>query len=304
VNKLSEVILIRPKNFGFNHQTASSNSFQNDSEFSENHRSLAIAEFDSMVNEMLNVGLNVHVIEDTAHPIKPDAIFPNNWISTHPDGTVVLYPMSAENRRLERRLDLISTLKKNFIVERVIDLSSFEIENVFLEGTGSIVFDHTNHLAYACRSSRTDVDALRILCHKIGYHPIVFDAITSDRMPIYHTNVMMSVGKYFVAICLESIPNVQERNHVLETICRSSKEVIDLSYSQLNSFAGNMLELLFANGKSILLVSKTAYDSFTFDQMNRLSIHARILPISIPTIEYFGGGSVRCMVLENFLIRR
>ncbi|MES2480005.1 MAG: arginine deiminase-related protein [Bacteroidota bacterium] len=293
--------MVRPAHFAFNEQTAESNSFQNAPEDISGMQTKVLAEFDSAVATLRDVGVDVWVIEDTDNVIKPDAIFPNNWISTHEDGTVVLYPMLTPNRRAERRMDIVESLKENFEVSRILDLSSYEGTNEFLEGTGSVVFDHEACLAYACLSPRTHLSVLQHLCDEIGYKPVVFHSVDEQGQDVYHTNVVMGIAKEFVVICLESVRDEQERALLAKSIETSGKEIIDISFNQVKCFAGNVLAVNNELGENYLALSVTAYSSLSEGQKERISRHAAFLPISIPTIETIGGGGVRCMLAQNFL---
>ena len=243
----------------------------------------------------------IRVVEDTDLPRKPDAIFPNNWVSFHEDGTVVLYPMCAENRRSERRMEIIEALGTEFRIEKIVDLSHFENEGRFLEGTGSIMFDHENKIAYACLSPRTDAALFDEVSQTLGYTPISFRAVDAKGRAIYHTNVMMCIGVGFAVICLESIENAEEKETVVESLKRSGLEIIDISFEQMNKFAGNMLEVSGKNGKVFLVQSQRAFDSLRKEQIAVLEKYCELLPIPIPTIETIGGGSARCMMAEIFL---
>ena len=298
----NSVFLIRPVSFNYNAETALSNSFQNKTELSPSEVvQKAIEEFDALSEKLKSRGVDVNVFEDTAEPIKPDAIFPNNWISLHDNGVIVLYPMLAPNRRLERRTDIIESLKKKFSVTNVIDLSEYENENRFLEGTGSVVFDHQNKIAYACLSPRTDQGVLIDLCKRLNYKPAYFYSHDREGKEIYHTNVMMCVGDRFVVICLESISDLEERKSIIESLKKTNHEIIDISFNQMNHFAGNMLMLKTKDNNSILAMSKSAFDGLTNDQRKQLEKHSELFPLSIPTIETIGGGSARCMIAEIFL---
>lgn len=298
----NSIFLIKPTNFGYNLETSISNAFQNEVNLDEQEiKTKVLAEFEEMANLLLQKGIGVTIIEDTEFPIKPDAIFPNNWISMHADGKVVLYPMLAENRRLERRTDILETLKQDFKITEVIDLSHSEKENQILEGTGSIIFDHKNRNAYACISPRTDKDLFINLCKEIDYSPIYFHSYDQNGKEIYHTNVMMNIGNGYVVICLESITDVSEKQMVTESFNNTNHQIIDLSQEQLKSFCGNMLELGRANDKNLLAMSSSAFDALSKEQKEALSDYCELLPISIETIETIGGGSVRCMIAEIFL---
>jgi hypothetical protein len=287
------LLMIRPKSFGYNSQTESSNAFQNKGELDTR---LALKEFDKMVDVLMAHEISIEVFDDTLEPEKPDAIFPNNWLSLHEDGRVVLYPMMAENRRLERRPDIIEKLKNRFMINDVLDLSTEESNARYLEGTGSIIFDHSNRLAYACRSQRTSEILLAELCKKINYKPIMFDALDELGKSIYHTNVMMGIGEKFAIVCLDAIRKDEDQELVLENMANTNHKVISISYDQLKSFAGNILEVKSASGENILLISDTALRSLLPGQVNAITRFAELLPISIPTIEKIGGGGVRCMV--------
>ena len=290
-------------NFGFNEQTAGSNAFQNRNAEQQLVQDKALTEFDTMVTKLRDNGVEVIVIQDTAEPHTPDSIFPNNWVSFHRDGTVFLYPMMAENRRLERREDIIIGLENEFKINHVIDLSRFESENKFLEGTGSMVLDRENKLAYACLSPRTDKDVLDLFCLESGYKPVLFHAVDQSGMDIYHTNVLMCVGSNFVVICLESIKDTAEKLTVIDTIAASQKQLIDISFDQMNHFAGNMLEVQNLQGEKLIVMSKSAWDSLNQQQKDQLSSFCKPVYSDISTIESNGGGSARCMMAEVHLPR-
>lgn len=297
------ILLVRPQNFGYNSETAKSNEFQNKSQDADENaiKQKALAEFDRFAQTLYSKGVNIRVFEDTEFPQKPDAIFPNNWVSFHEDGTVILYPMQAQNRRSERRMDIIETLGQEFHVEKIVDLSHFEKENRFLEGTGSIVFDHSNKTAYACLSARTDAELLNEVSEILGYTPLTFQALDADGKAIYHTNVMMCIGPGFAAMCLESIGNAAERATVIESLKNGGIEIIDISFEQMNRFTGNMLAVTNSDGKVFLVLSKNALDSLNKEQIAILESYGELLPVAIPTIEHYGGGGVRCMMAEVFL---
>jgi hypothetical protein len=297
----STIMLIRPRNFGYNAETAVNNAFQELPH--ESHVAVAreaAEEFSSFAESLREKGINVLVFDDTAEPVKPDAVFPNNWVSFHPDGTVILYPMFAPSRRNERRADIIEQVKENFEVKKVVDLSHYEKENRFLEGTGSIVFDHKQKLAFACISPRTDVELLNVVCRELGYEPVVFSASDKGGMQIYHTNVMMCITDRFAVLCMESIKEPSEKKTVLEKLKEGGREIIDITFSQMTHFAGNMLGLIGKKGP-VLVLSQSAYESLSPFQVERLSNYSELLPLSIRTIETIGGGSARCMIAEVFL---
>ena len=298
-----EILMVRPFQFYFNQQTAANNFFQSNINI-ENANELAIAEFDAMVERLRAQQINVKVIQDTKDPSTPDSIFPNNWISTHTNGTLCLYPMFAQNRRAERKLSVIEFLQANYKIENTLDLTDLEKEGIFLEGTGSMVLDHQNKLAYGCLSERLDKNAFYEWCDKMQFKAIAFKAVDDKTQPIYHTNVMMCMGNQFVVICLESIPNEQEKQIVLESFKKSNKEVIEISQDQLNHFAGNMLQIFDTNEKPHLIMSEQAHTSLDPAQVKSLEKYNPILPISIPTIEALGGGSTRCMMAEIYLINK
>lgn len=285
--------MLRPKSFGFNAQTENSNAFQNKD---GGNTRVALQEFDKMIDVLMSHEISVEMFDDTIEPEKPDAIFPNNWISFHEDGRAILYPMMAENRRRERRPDIIEKLKDRFTISDLLDLSDEEYKGRYLEGTGSMIFDHVNKFAYACRSPRTNESLVRELCQKINYNPIVFDAIDEQGKPIYHTNVMMSVAEKFSVVCLDSIRKDEDQELVLGNLSKTNHKIISISYAQLRSFAGNIIEVKSRSGENFTLISETALRSLLPGQVNAITRFTELLPISIPTIEKVGGGGVRCMV--------
>ncbi len=303
----SDVLMIRPVRFIGNPQTAASNAFQANAVMTdEEAQQLALAEFDAVASALSSAGVGVHIVEDTLQPHTPDSIFPNNWVSFHADGTIVLYPMLAPNRRAERREDILHELsgKHGFHTSRVIDLTHHERADQFLEGTGSLVLDRANRIAYACISPRTDLDVLGEFAQRLDYDVVSFEATDASGVPIYHTNVVMSVGERFAAVCSASIRET-ERAGVLETLRKTSHVILDLSHEQMNAFAGNMLELRTSNGESVVAMSTRAFESLTAKQRELLQLHAaRIVAVPIPTIETLGGGSVRCMLAEVALPRK
>jgi hypothetical protein len=298
-----EILMVRPYQFYFNQQTAANNFFQSNVNI-ENANELAIAEFDAMVEKLRAHQIKVNVVQDTKDPSTPDSIFPNNWVSTHEGGTLCLYPMFAQNRRSERKSTVIDFLESNYKIENTLDLTDLEKEGIFLEGTGSMVLDHQNKLAYGCLSERLDKNAFYEWCDKMQFKAIAFKAVDDKAQPIYHTNVMMCMGDQFVVICLDSIPNEKEKQIVLESFKKSNKEVITISQDQLNHFAGNMLQVFDINEKPHLIMSEQAHTSLDPAQVKSLEKYNPILPISIPTIEALGGGSTRCMMAEIYLINK
>jgi len=297
----SHILMIRPVNFGFNEETAGSNAFQDRNAATDGVNEKAQQEFDRMVNTLRGEGVDVTVIDDTPEPYTPDSIFPNNWVSFHDDGGVFLYPMQAENRRLERREDIINQLEDNFAVKHIIDLSRFEVEDKFLEGTGSMVLDRMNKIAYACLSPRTDRELLNLFCEQAGYTAVSFDAVDEKGQAIYHTNVLMCVGSKFAVICLDSIPNPHEKIVVKESLQSTQKEIIDISFAQMNRFAGNMLEVQNAEGETLIMMSKNAFNALEDEQKNTLEKYGKLVYSDINTVETNGGGSARCMMAEVHL---
>ena len=303
MNTTAQILMVRPVNFAFNVQTAGSNSFQDEKAKNLDVQQSALQEFDGLVELLRANGVQVLVIDDKPSPHTPDSIFPNNWISTHNDGKVFIYPMEANNRRLERRPEFLQELHNKFEIHSEIDLTYLESERKYLEGTGSMVLDRQNKLAYACISPRTDEQALSIFCDLSGYRPITFHAFSQRGKAIYHTNVMMCIGNSFAAVCLDSIPDNAERHSITKSLTESGKEIIPISYEQLKHFAGNMLELQSSKGDSLLVMSQQAYESLSQTQINALSRYTRLVYSPLNTIENCGGGSARCMIAEIYLER-
>ncbi len=297
----SQLMMVRPAAFGYNEQTAHTNLFQqhNTRDSITEIQYSASKEFDSYVELLVSKGLQVTVIEDTLQPPKPDAIFPNNWISMHHDGTIFLYPMCAENRRWERRMDILEQLKQNFSINKVVDITSSEDQNRFLEGTGSIIFDHANNIAFAGISQRTDISLFKEHCKKIGYEPIAFHTLGDKNTPIYHTNVMLTIGQNFALIGADCIIE-KERRKIMQIIKDTYEDVIELSNVQITAFAGNMLQVGTPENH-FLVMSRTAYKSLTSSQIALIEKHTQILDVPIDKIERIGGGSARCMLAEIFL---
>ncbi len=296
------ILMVRPASFGYNEQTALSNAFQNKLNIeSQRVRQLVLSEFDAFVDKLRYHGVVVMVIEDNPEAKNPDAIFPNNWISLHADGTVVLYPMCTPNRQSERRMDIIEKLKENHSVTRIVDLSFNEKENRFLEGTGSIIFDHINKIAYACLSPRTDKNLFIDTCKLLGYDAVYFDAVDEDGTAVYHTNVLMCLAEHFVVICLNAVQNQNQKEMITASFKKAGQEIVDISFEQMSHFAGNMLALKSKKGTNLLAASQRAYDSFSQDQLSMIEKYCTLVPLPIPTIETIGGGSARCMIAENFL---
>ena len=304
------ILMIRPINFRMNEQTAVNNYYQKvlDNLLPATVNAKAQQEFDDYVEKLQSVGINVVVISDTSDADTPDSIFPNNWISFHENGTVALYPMFAENRRLERREDVLDILEeKGFEIESVIDYSSAEEEDYFLEGTGSLLLDRVNRKAYCALSPRADEDLFIEFCEDFEYTPVIFTAkqtVNGERKEIYHTNVMMCLAETFAVICLASIDDKKEKKNVLKHLKEDKKEVIELTEAQVNSFAGNMLQVKGVNDELFIIMSTAAYDSLTKSQILRIEKHCKIISSSLDTIEACGGGSARCMMAEVFLSKK
>ena len=300
----SAVLMIRPARFESNPQTLASNSFQEPPAASPaQQQAAAVREFDGLVAVLRDAGIEVIVVEDTNEPHTPDAIFPNNWISMHADGRVVLYPMEAENRRTERRHDIVDFLARqcNRQVTEIVDLSPHENDGHFLEGTGSLVLDRPHRIAYACLSSRTHLTPLGDFAQRMDYDVVAFDAVDADGVPIYHTNVLMSVGKDTAVICDVAIPRPEQREAITARLRSSGHRIVSLDYAQLAAFAGNMLELRNRAGERIVAMSQAAFDALREDQRAALSANARLVSAPIDTIESSAGGSVRCMLAEIHL---
>ena len=298
----STILMIRPAAFGFNNETADNNFFQTEQKLnSQLIQQFALEEFDKMVTVLRDHDIDVLVIEDTQEPIKPSAIFPNNWLITSPAGIVSIFPMYAQNRRAEKRDDILKTLTEKFVVKDVKDWSEFEVEGKFLEGTGSMVFDHDNNVIYACYSPRTDLSVLEKFANANDYRAIVFLATDKNNQPVYHTNVVMTLGEKFAVLCEEAIDEEWELIAIRQLLDSSGHEIIRITRDQMYSFAANMLQVKNKSDEHFLVMSQTAYESLTIEQREQLSSFCKLLPIPIPTIEKAEGGSVRCMMAEIFL---
>lgn len=297
----SHLLMIRPVSFGFNEQTAANNTFQSQSGDQQSVQTRALAEFDGLVKVLRDNGVSVTVIEDTVEPHTPDSIFPNNWISFHETGDVFTYPMQAENRRLERREDIITKLEDNFKVKHIIDLSRFEHDGQFLEGTGSMVLDREHKIAYACLSPRTSTKVLDTFCKQTGYRQVTFHAFDQNGFAIYHTNVMMCIGTNFAVACLDSINDAIEKEDFIHSLKSTGKQIIDISFDQMNHFAGNMLEIRNNAGDTLIVMSRSAFDILNYQQKAILSSFGKLIYSDINTIETNGGGSARCMIAEVHL---
>lgn len=296
-----KILMIRPASFGYNPQTAESNKFQKKADLSDEEiQAKALREFDSMSEKLKELGIEVLIFEDTKEHHTPDSIFPNNWFSTHPGGTFCLYPMEAEARRFERNPQIVDKIKKEINRVQTLDLSDFEKQSKFLEGTGSLVLDHTNKIAYASISSRTNPQVLTNWANALGFRLVKFHSFDQNNAPIYHTNVMMCLGNDFAVICLQSIADKAERQTVIESLQTSGREIVEISFGQMENFAGNMLLLQNNSGEKILVMSKRAFESLHKKQIETLESHAEIASFDIDIIEQCGGGSVRCMIAEIF----
>jgi hypothetical protein len=303
----NSILMIRPVSFRMNEQTAVNNYYQKVLEniTAETVQLNALQEFDAFVTKLQFIGVNVIVVNDRKEEDTPDSIFPNNWISFHQNGDIALYPMFAENRRLERREDILDILEeKGFLINNIIDYTSAEDEQIYLEGTGSLLLDRVNKKAYCALSPRAEEDLFIEFCEDFEYTPVPFIAnqtVDGKRFPIYHTNVMMALAETFAIICLDSIDDKKERKNILKHLKEDGKEVIEITEAQVNNFAGNMLQVLGNNDTRFLIMSSAAYKSLTKTQIDRIEKHCKILHSSLDTIEACGGGSARCMMAEVFL---
>ena len=301
------ILMVRPVSFRMNEQTAVNNYYQQviDNLTSESVQFKALQEFDSFVEKLRAIGVQVIVIEDQKNSDTPDSIFPNNWVSFHESGDVALYPMFAHNRRLERRDDILDKLEElGFLIENMIDYTSAEAEELYLEGTGSLLLDRVNSKAYCALSPRADEDLFIEFCEDFEFTPIIFvsyQTVNNKRLPIYHTNVMMCIGEKFAVICLDSIDDKKEKKNVIKHLKEDGKEIIAISEEQVNSFAGNMLQVLGSNDERYTVMSNAAFESLTKQQINQIEKYSKILHSSLDTIEACGGGSARCMMAEVFL---
>ena len=300
------VFMVRPAHFGYNEETAENNAFQNKDEDRDQNKTILKAkqEFDSMVYQLRDHKIYVDVWDDHAGVVKPDAVFPNNWISFHLGGKLITWPMYAENRRIERDPKIIEHFETVYDVKKRYEFESFEEQNIFLEGTGSLVLDREKKVAYACGSPRTDISIFDKFCVLMGYEPVYFTATDENGQDIYHTNVLMAMGHNYVVICLDAITKQADKENILAAFEATGKEVLDISHAQMNQFAGNMLQLKNVTDEYILVMSGSAYASLNPDQVEFLKKRTKILVPKIPTIETIGGGSVRCMIAEVFLTRK
>lgn len=303
----NSILMIRPVQFRMNEQTAVNNYYQKTIEHlsSDAVNALAVEEFDAFVQKLRAAGIQVVVVNDTKEFDTPDSIFPNNWISFHQNGTIALYPMFAENRRFERKESVVEAVEqKGFSIKHVVDYSEAEQENLFLEGTGSIILDREYQKAYCALSPRADEQLFIEFCEDFDFFPVIFSAyqtVNQKREKIYHTNVMMCIGSTFAVICLDSIDDKKERKNVIYHLKKDNKDIIEITEDQVNQFAGNMLQLLGKNNTPFLIMSQSAFDSLRADQLSKLEKHTKIISSSLQTIEACGGGSARCMMAEIFL---
>ncbi len=300
------ILMIRPVAFRMNEQTAVDNYYQSAPNLSASEVQIkSLEEFNGLVESLRNIGVNIIVVEDTEEPNTPDSIFPNNWVSFHENGAVVTYPMFAENRRLERREDIFEIVKKEgFDINKIVDYSDYENEEIFLEGTGSMVLDRENKKAYCSLSERSNEGLFLKFCSDFNYLPIVFksyQSVGNEKKLIYHTNVMMSIAETFAVVFLEGIYDEKERENLINNLNESGKEIISITENQVNNFAGNMLQVIGANDKRYLIMSKSAYKILTEEQIIKLKSHCDIIYNDVGTIEDCGGGSVRCTMAEVFL---
>lgn len=295
----SKILMVRPFRFAFNEETAGNNHFQQKTDQSLVHEK-AVEEFDAFVKLLRGNDVDVTVVQDTPEPWTPDSIFPNNWFSSHIMGELVLYPMFAENRRQERKPEVLHLLRRRMNHPKLIDLTYWEKENQFLEGTGSMIFDRDKRIAYACRSQRTSEKVLVDFCSRMNFDYILFDAVDKNANPIYHTNVMMEIGTQVAVICLEAIRNEQERGKVVSRLTDSGKIIVDISLEQVERFAGNMIELKNRSGHPLMVMSASARESLTVEQERTISTYSKIVSADLKTIESNGGGSARCMIVEIF----
>ncbi|HMK16995.1 MAG TPA: arginine deiminase-related protein [Chitinophagaceae bacterium] len=300
------ILMVRPASFRANEETAATNFFQSTDTKTDPRfiQQAALKEFDNMVELLRQQDINVLVIDDTPTPVKPSAVFPNNWLSTSPEGIISVFPMYAPNRRSEKRDDILKMLAEKFVVKDLQDWSEFEVEGKFLEGTGSMVMDHENKVIYTCYSPRTDISVLEKFANANKYRAIIFFAVDNNGHPVYHTNVMMTLGENFAILCEEAIEEEWELIAVRQLLESSGHEAIRITKDQMHSFAGNMLQVKNSKGEKFLLMSQTAFDSLTEEQKEELAARSKLLSIPIPVIEKTEGGSVRCMIAEIFLVRK
>ncbi|PZP50381.1 MAG: amidinotransferase [Pseudopedobacter saltans] len=301
----SHILMVRPAHFGFNTETAENNVFQGQVSLSHDEiQAKAVLEFDLFVQQLRDIGIEIIVVEDTENPIKPDAVFPNNWFCTLHDGSFYLFPMFAPNRRLERRPDIIAMLQTDFNIAKVEDWSDFEKENGILEGTGSVVFDHLNKQLFACLSPRTNEMLVEKFAKQLGYKPIIFTAEDEQGLLIYHTNVMMHIGIDYAVICLDTIHDKNEKEEVLECLAMNERKIVVISLEQMHQYAGNMLQVKNNLGQLFTILSKAALRCLSEIQKSIIQESSKLMPMDIGVIETVGGGSARCMMAEIFLSKK
>lgn len=301
----STILMIRPAAFGYNAETAANNVFQSKPSLSQKEiQQKAEKEFDAFVETLRKKKIEVIVVQDTETPVKPDAIFPNNWFCTLQDGTLAVFPMYAANRRIEKRDDMLQTLVQQYDTRDVEDWGEYEAESLFLEGTGSMIIDHEHKLIYACISPRTNKAVLEKFAHAHGYRAITFYAKDENGIEVYHTNVIMHLSETYAVICLEAIADEIERIAVSQLLISTGHEIIPITLQQVHAYAGNMLQVKNSKGEKFTVLSKAANKALTKEQKDILKIHTTLLPIDITTIETIGGGSVRCMMAEIFLEKK
>jgi hypothetical protein len=305
-NSTNTILMIRPKNFGLNMETANDNGFQNKNSplTPEEVQNRALAEFDGYVKVLKSAGINVVEMEDSDDPVLRDSIFPNNWFSTHDNHGLIIYPMKAKNRRLEKFGNTLPYLQENYKIEHQLDMAIEEAEEIFLEGTGSIIFDRVNKIAYAGISERTSEHLFHELCKKIEYTPVTFNPVDEHGKAIYHTNVMLSITTDLAIICLESLKNQDEHTEILESFERTHKTIIDVSFEQMRNFCCNVLEVQNADGDKLLTMSTRAYNAFTDAQKTLIEKHCKMIHSDLATIEDIGGGGSRCMMAEIYLHKK
>ena len=305
----SSLIMVRPRHFNFNLETAENNHFQKEEKILSDEKILkkATSEFDKMVLQLLKNKIDVTVFDDKKEIVTTDSVFPNNWISFHQNGLVFIYPMFSENRRKEKRKDILEKLDNEYEIKKIIDFSSYETDSIFLEGTGSMVLDRQHKICYASLSERTNEIAIKNFCEKAFYTPIIFKSyqkVGAKKKLIYHTNVMMCVAEEYVLICLDLVHNKDEKKNIINTIQKTKKEIIEISEKQCNSFAGNMLQVSNIKNDKFLVMSNSAHDSLEKEQRIKLLKYNKIIHSDLTLIEKLGGGSARCMIAENFLQKK
>ena len=299
----SNILMVKPANFGFNWDTADNNAFQKNDQRLTRKEIIKEArkEFDAFADLLQDAGIQVHIYHEKEGSASTDSIFPNNWFSCHKDGSFITYPMFSEKRRTERESGVVLELGKKYQIEEHLRLEKWEKENLFLEGTGSMVLDRQHKIAYACRSNRTSEAVLDEFCDVLEYSKFLFDAVDRTGLPIYHTNVMMAVGTSFAIICLDALKNEEQKNNLVDSFRKTKKEIIDISLDQMERFAGNMIQVKNKEGDHFLVMSTCAFDSLTTKQIVRMEERTKILHSDLKIIETYGGGSARCMMAEIFL---